>query len=59
MELNRGGYGHPAYDNLHTPVGNPHDPLGLNQYLLAPEDVYRMGLPPPFKPNKGPQPEEH
>ena len=53
LELNRGGYGHPAYDNLHTTyaaTGNPHDPLGINQYLLNPEDAYRMSLPPPFKP---------
>ena len=52
MELNRGGYGHPAYDNLykyHAPV-NPHDPRGINEYLLNPEDAYRMNLPPPFKP---------
>lgn len=50
MELNRGGYGHPAYDNMHNPIGNPHDPLGINQFLLNPEDAYRMSLPPPFKP---------
>jgi len=49
--LNRGGYGHPAYDNMHSQmVGNPHDPIGINNYLLNPEDAYRMGLPPPFKP---------
>lgn len=54
MELNRGGYGHPAYDNLykyHAPI-NPHDPQNLNEYLLNPEDAYRMGLPPPFKPDE-------
>lgn len=55
MELNRGGYGHPAYDNVHAPTGNPHDPLGLNQYLLDPEDAYRMSLPPPFKPKQKPE----
>ena len=38
---------------MHTTMlghGNPHDPLGINQYLLNPEDAYRMSLPPPFKP---------
>lgn len=33
LELNRGGYGHPAYDNLHSTYlghGNPHDPLGID-----------------------------
>lgn len=50
MELNRGGYGHPAYDNMYTPNTNPLDPLGINQYLLQPDDEYRMNLPPPFKP---------
>ena len=55
MELNRGGYGHPAYDHMYYQGNNIQDPLGINNNFMNSEEMYRMNLPPPFKPNQSPK----
>lgn len=58
MELNRGGYGHPAYDHMYYQGNNIQDPIGINNHFTSPEEHYRMNLPPPFKPSQSPR-QEH